>query len=108
MSGSRPTWPSRIPSSLPGLVQGRIFVMIRFDSKESLVSSSPTLVSFLAAPAGEAVSGAEMFVKHFVKVTIVMEADMEKFAGLCKVMKDILDKKVEKVVVSSRHVNMER
>merc|ERR1711974_20497 len=34
-----------------------------------------------------------------------MEADKEKFAGLCKVMKDILDKKVEKVVVSSRLVS---
>merc|ERR1719436_886029 len=34
-----------------------------------------------------------------------MEADKEKFEGLCKVMKDILDKKVEKVVVSSRLVN---
>merc|ERR1711953_286300 len=33
-----------------------------------------------------------------------MEADKEKFEGLCKVMKDILDKKVEKVVVSSRLV----
>merc|ERR1712007_287156 len=32
------------------------------------------------------------------------EADKEKFEGLCKVMKDILDKKVEKVVVSSRLV----
>merc|ERR1719376_1928167 len=32
------------------------------------------------------------------------EADKEKFGGLCKVMKDILDKKVEKVVVSSRLV----
>merc|ERR1712088_496599 len=31
-----------------------------------------------------------------------MESDKEKFEGLCKVMKDILDKKVEKVVVSSR------
>merc|ERR1739837_40638 len=30
------------------------------------------------------------------------ESDMKKFEGLCKVMKDILDKKVEKVVVSSR------
>ena len=29
-------------------------------------------------------------------------ADEEKFEPLCKVMKDILDKKVEKVVVSSR------
>merc|ERR1712090_65436 len=28
------------------------------------------------------------------------EADKEKFEGLCKVMKDILDKKVEKVVIS--------
>jgi len=34
-----------------------------------------------------------------------MEADKEKFEGLCKVMKDILDKKVEKVVVSSRLVS---
>merc|ERR1712176_1001169 len=33
------------------------------------------------------------------------EADKEKFSGLCKVMKDILDKKVEKVVVSSRLVS---
>jgi len=33
------------------------------------------------------------------------EADMKKFEGLCKVMKDILDKKVEKVVVSSRLVS---
>merc|ERR1739836_115854 len=33
------------------------------------------------------------------------EADKEKFEGLCKVMKDILDKKVEKVVVSNRLVN---
>merc|ERR1712073_193511 len=33
-----------------------------------------------------------------------MEADKEKFEGLCKVMKDILDKKVE-VVVSSRLVS---
>merc|ERR1719244_1525993 len=34
-----------------------------------------------------------------------MEADKEKFELLCKVMKDILDKKVEKVVVSSRLVS---
>jgi len=34
-----------------------------------------------------------------------MEADKEKFEPLCKVMKDILDKKVEKVVVSSRLVS---
>merc|ERR1712053_37144 len=34
-----------------------------------------------------------------------MEADKEKFEPLCKVMKDILDKKVEKVVVSNRLVN---
>merc|ERR1711872_646348 len=33
------------------------------------------------------------------------EADLKKFEGLCKVMKDILDKKVERVVVSSRLVN---
>merc|ERR1712044_107148 len=33
------------------------------------------------------------------------EADKEKFEPLCKVMKDILDKKVEKVVVSNRLVN---
>jgi len=32
------------------------------------------------------------------------EADKEKFEPLCKVMKDILDKKVEKVVVSTRLV----
>merc|ERR1711872_957141 len=32
------------------------------------------------------------------------EADKEKFEPLCKVMKDILDKKVEKVVVSNRLV----
>merc|ERR1711934_1112973 len=32
------------------------------------------------------------------------EADKEKFGGLCKVMKDILDKKIEKVVVSNRLV----
>merc|ERR1719150_2559418 len=30
---------------------------------------------------------------------------MKKFEGLCKVMKDILDKKVEKVVVSNRLVS---
>jgi len=34
-----------------------------------------------------------------------MEADKEKFEPLCKVMKDVLDKKVEKVVVSSRLVS---
>jgi len=34
-----------------------------------------------------------------------MEADKAKFEPLCKVMKDILDKKVEKVVVSSRLVS---
>jgi len=34
-----------------------------------------------------------------------MEEDKAKFEGLCKVMKDILDKKVEKVVVSNRLVN---
>ena len=34
-----------------------------------------------------------------------MEEDKTKFEGLCKVMKDILDKKVEKVVVSNRLVN---
>merc|ERR1711913_219056 len=34
-----------------------------------------------------------------------MEADKEKYEPLCKVMKDILDKKVEKVVVSSRLVS---
>merc|ERR1711933_93492 len=34
-----------------------------------------------------------------------MEADKEKFEGLCKVMKDILDKKVEKVVVSGSLVS---
>merc|ERR1712038_211972 len=33
------------------------------------------------------------------------EADKAKFENLCKVMKDILDKKVEKVVVSNRLVN---
>jgi len=33
------------------------------------------------------------------------EEDVKKFEGLCKVMKDILDKKVEKVVVSSRLVS---
>merc|ERR1712114_145153 len=33
------------------------------------------------------------------------EADKEKFEPLCKVMKDILDRKVEKVVVSSRLVS---
>merc|ERR1712179_379479 len=33
------------------------------------------------------------------------ENDMKKFEGLCKVMKGILDKKVEKVVVSSRLVS---
>merc|ERR1712122_242844 len=34
-----------------------------------------------------------------------MEEDKAKFEPLCKVMKDILDKKVEKVVVSSRLVS---
>merc|ERR1739837_54640 len=33
------------------------------------------------------------------------EEDMKKLEGLCKVMKDILDKKVEKVTVSSRLVS---
>jgi len=33
------------------------------------------------------------------------ESDAEKFENLCKVMKDILDKKVEKVTVSSRLVS---
>merc|ERR1712098_82103 len=33
------------------------------------------------------------------------EADLKKYEGLCKVMKDILDKKVEKVVISSRLVS---
>merc|ERR1719508_531179 len=33
------------------------------------------------------------------------EEDKTKFEGLCKVMKDIVDKKVEKVVVSQRLVN---
>jgi HSP90 family molecular chaperone len=33
------------------------------------------------------------------------EADKEKYETLCKVMKDILDKKVEKVVVSNRLVS---
>merc|ERR1711890_84644 len=33
------------------------------------------------------------------------EADKAKFEPLCKVMKDILDKKVEKVVVSNRLVS---
>lgn len=33
------------------------------------------------------------------------ESDAEKFENLCKVMKDILDKKVEKVVVSTRLVS---
>merc|ERR1711983_605367 len=33
------------------------------------------------------------------------EEDQKKFEGLCKVMKDILDKKVEKVIVSSRLVS---
>merc|ERR1712080_525468 len=34
-----------------------------------------------------------------------MEEAKAKFEGLCKVMKDILDKKVEKVIVSNRLVN---
>lgn len=34
-----------------------------------------------------------------------MEEDKKKFEGLCKVIKDILDKKVEKVVVSNRLVS---
>jgi len=33
------------------------------------------------------------------------EEDKKKFEGLCKVMKDILDKKVEKVIVSNRLVS---
>merc|ERR1711996_112311 len=33
------------------------------------------------------------------------EEEKNKFEGLCKVMKDILDKKVEKVVISNRLVN---
>merc|ERR1711872_36985 len=33
------------------------------------------------------------------------EDDVKKFENLCKVMKDILDKKVEKVVISNRLVN---
>jgi molecular chaperone HtpG len=33
------------------------------------------------------------------------ESDAEKFENLCKVMKDILDKKVEKVVISNRLVS---
>merc|ERR1712020_32065 len=33
------------------------------------------------------------------------EEDKNKFENLCKVMKDILDKKVEKVVISNRLVN---
>ena len=33
------------------------------------------------------------------------EADKEKFEPLCKLMKDILDKKIDKVVISSRHVS---
>jgi len=33
------------------------------------------------------------------------ESDKEKFENLCKVMKDILDKKVEKVVISNRLVS---
>merc|ERR1711979_93006 len=33
------------------------------------------------------------------------EADLKKFEGLCEVMKDVLDKKVERVVVSSRLVS---
>jgi len=33
------------------------------------------------------------------------ESDAEKFEALCKVMKDVLDKKVEKVVVSTRLVS---
>ena len=33
------------------------------------------------------------------------EANIKKFEGLCKVMKDILDKKVERVVVSTRLVS---
>merc|ERR1711909_139475 len=33
------------------------------------------------------------------------EEDKAKFESLCKVMKDILDKKVEKVVISNRLVN---
>jgi len=33
-----------------------------------------------------------------------MEEDKKKYEGLCKIMKDILDKKVEKVVVSNRLV----
>jgi HSP90 family molecular chaperone len=33
------------------------------------------------------------------------EQDKEKYETLCKVMKDILDKKVEKVVVSNRLVS---
>ncbi len=33
------------------------------------------------------------------------EQDKEKYETLCKVMKDILDKKVEKVVISNRLVS---
>merc|ERR1712042_371800 len=33
------------------------------------------------------------------------DADKEKFEPLCKVMKDILDKRVEKVIVSNRLVS---
>ena len=65
-AADQPGSPDFSPACRAGSGLGGTFVVIWFDSKESSASSSPTLVSFLAAPASEAVSGTEMLVKHFV------------------------------------------
>jgi molecular chaperone HtpG len=47
----------------------------------------------------------KIFLSKIISFSFRREEDKEKYETLCKVMKDILDKKVEKVVVSNRLVS---
>merc|ERR1712173_218495 len=73
------------------------------ENKEVVAQSS--FVERLKKRGLEVVYMTEPIDEYVVQQLKKMEADKEKFEGLCKVMKDILDKKVEKVVVSSRLVS---
>ena len=63
-----------------------------------------TLSPLVSAPIALAAVGLTSYVIFKMAEKIFLQKDKAKFESLCKVMKDILDKKVDKVVVSNLKV----